>query len=91
MSNNLNISTKDFSELPKMGLDDTGTLTIKFKITGANRYKDLDTGEAEEVSYSMDYEVVKINVDDVSLSEATRRALKQEPVLVKNSINPFPG
>lgn len=95
MSNSINISSDDVKDLPKMGLDDTGTMTIKFRVKGANLYDKLEEGgpiDSPEISYNMEYEILEINVDKVSLSEATRRAVeKQEPILVKNNINPFPG
>ena len=89
MSNNLHITSENFADLPKMGLDDTGTMTIKFRVKGASIYDDENM--SENISYDMEYEIIKISVEDVTLEEAGRRALNNPAVLVKNTIQPNPA
>lgn len=84
----LSISTKEV-DLPNLGIDDTGTLILKFKVTGANKYTDEDGDEY--ITYNMEYEISNVKVKPVSLQEATRRAVDSEDIYVKTQSNPAPG
>lgn len=82
----LYISTKDFEDLPKMGLDDTGTMTINFRVKGA-RINDDETMGEDMISYDMEYEIVSIKPGEKTLNQIMHRGA----IKVQTQTNPFPG
>lgn len=78
--NRLHLSDKEFGDLPTdLRLDDTGTMTIKFKIVGANKYDDETLAEFE-ISYDMEYEIEKIEIKKLTLQESTAKAVRDHEV-----------
>lgn len=86
----ITISSKDFKELPKLMLEQTGEISLSFKVVGANIFDDTayegDTEETKE--YTLECQVLEIDDNKMDLKESLSRA---EALMVKTTTQPFPG
>jgi len=87
----ITINAKDYPGII-LGIDDTGTLTLSFKVVGVNKGSSnmpLMEGN-EDTSYTLEYQTEKISKDDVSLSQAAERASKKGDIYVADRTQPAP-
>lgn len=84
----VHITSDDVDELPKMMLDQKGTMELKFVVKGANIYDD-ETFSENTVSYDLDCEIVEFNEEKMSLGESLDRAEKM--IRVQTQTQPSPG
>lgn len=82
------LSSKNVPNLPNFRIDDTGTITLHFKITGANKYDD-EAGLDDEISYTMECSVESISTEKINLSDAVERAANKD-IYVATRTTPAP-
>jgi carbamoylphosphate synthase large subunit len=90
----VHISSKDVGELPKMMLDQTGSISFKFVVKGANIYDD-ETMSEDTISYDLDCEMVNMKVNKTSLQDSLKHATEsysddENAIMVKNIVQPSP-
>ena len=84
------LDENDFNVKPNLNIEDTGKLTLNFRVVGVSINDDENNSE-ERTSYTLEYSVDDVNVESVSLQEATRRAGNSKDIYVKTQSNPSPG
>lgn len=78
---NIFLDEETLGELPEMDVDDTGVVTLQFKVIGVSKPGDTRT-------YELQADVKSIKVMDVSLDDAAERANKE--IYVTPRVQPAP-
>lgn len=92
---NVYFTSKDVEQVENLSLDDDVTLTIVGKVVSLSRNSgmEIESVSGDEISVTVDGQVIKIEVGETNLNESIKKAAKrvketQESIRVRPDIGP---
>ena len=95
--NTLYVTGEDLGLPTPMTVDDTGSVTLQFRVVSVSKKEpDMETGaESDDVNYTLEVSVTSVEVDEVALKDALNRSMKEQTgasaVRVKTQVSPSPA